>query len=52
MALFPEGDPRHLGGERLATNTSHTVFSLFGSAAADELRKEGLTEWDRIKALA
>lgn len=52
MALFPEDDPRHQGGERLAASTSHTAFSLFGAAAADKLREEGLTEWDRIRTLA
>lgn len=52
MALFQDGSREYKRGESLAASTSYTVFSLFGSTAADELRKEGVTEWDRIRVLA
>ena len=52
MALFPEGSTGHRRGESLAASTSHTVFYIFGGKAAENLRKEGLREFARIRGAA
>ena len=49
-ALFPESDQRHWSGHQQAANASATVLALFGGAAADALREEGLKECERIRA--
>lgn len=51
MTLFPEGTKEHRRGESLAMSTSKTVFSIFGKKAAEDLRKEGLRERERIKGV-
>lgn len=52
IALSPEGSNGHRRGESLAASTSHTVFYIFGGKAAENLRKEGLREFARIRGAA
>jgi hypothetical protein len=51
MALAVDGTEAHIDAQRRASHTSCTVLALFGAEAADKLRLEGISEWERIRGV-
>ena len=48
LELFSEGSEEYRRAELAATNTSRTVFELYGATTAENLRAAGLQEQSRV----